>query len=96
MRKPLSIHEGAVRRIVGSQRDEPDGSPALDHYELEFYWSARAAFPDSRSGKARPRCDRKILVDFTALLVPFPHPRIVYNAAVAAVGPIGGAAVRSR
>lgn len=67
-----------------------DGSPALDHYELEFYMvGASQPFQTVGLGKPTPDGTGKILVDFSALLVPVPTPGIIYNASVAAVGPVG-------
>jgi hypothetical protein len=68
----------------------PDGSPALDHYELEFYMvGASQPFQTVGLGKPAPDGAGSILVDFSTLLVPVPAGGIVYSATVAAVGPGG-------
>jgi hypothetical protein len=67
-----------------------DGTPVLDHYELEFYLvGAAQPFQTLVLGKPAPDPDGKIRVNFAALLPSPLAPGVVYKADVAAVGPGG-------
>jgi len=68
----------------------PDGSPTVDHYELEFYLiGAATPFQVATLGKPAPEPDGVIRVNFASVLTSYPAPGIVYDAAVTAVGSSG-------
>jgi hypothetical protein len=68
----------------------PDGSPTVDHYELELYLiGAAAPFQVAALGKPAPEPDGTIRVNFAGVLSSYPAAGIVYEAAVTAVGPSG-------
>ena len=68
-----------------------DGTLLVDRYDLEFYLiGATSPFQVLSLGKPAPGLDGKIRVNFTSLFSSYPTPGIVYQAAVAAIGP-GGA-----
>lgn len=68
----------------------PDGSMMVDHYELSFYQAgASQPFQTIWLGKPGTDPDGKIRANFATALVPTPPAGVVYDAAVAAVGPTG-------
>ena len=68
----------------------PDGSAAVQSYQLELYLQgASAPFQTSSLGKPAPQTDGKIRVNLATVLVPLPTPGTIYTADVAAVGPGG-------
>ena len=67
-----------------------DGTPLVNRYDLEFYLiGATSPFQVLSLGKPALALDGKIRANFTSLLSSFPTPGIVYQAAVAAIGPGG-------
>lgn len=67
-----------------------NGTPVLDHYELELYAAgATAPFQIVNLGKPAPDSTGTIVVKFSTLLNPRPAPGITYTADVTAVGPGG-------
>ena len=73
-----------------------NGVPLVDHYELEFFLvGAVQPFQVQPFGKPTPQANGTIQVLLSSILAAFPSPGIVYQSAVAAVGP-GGAARSAR
>jgi hypothetical protein len=74
---------------------DANGNPIVTRYDLEFFHlGAAQPFQVQPFGKPAP-VDGTITVSLASILVAFPTPGIVYESAVAAVGP-GGAARSAR
>jgi hypothetical protein len=68
----------------------PDGSPAVQSYQLELYLiGATSPFQVASLGKPAPQADGKIRVTLSTVLSPLPQPGVSYFADVTAVGPGG-------
>jgi hypothetical protein len=71
---------------------DPNGVPVVSRYELEFFLvGAAQPFQVQSFGKPTPQPDGTISLLLSSILVAFPSPGIVYESAVAAVGPGGSA-----
>ena len=99
MLAPISVHAQLVIDPTTAEFDPSvdhsatlsDGTSLVSRYDLEFYLiGATSPFQVLNLGKPAPALDGKIRVNFTSLFSSFPTPGIVYQAAVAAIGP-GGA-----